>query len=84
MVINYRLRVSEDLRKAFYMHHVLDILLNLLIPVNNIYNGIRSIDDITDLSLYYLDNLYMTIHRSIPEPNDGFIIGYDSIRRYAC
>jgi len=80
IMINYRLRVDECLRKAFYLHHALDVLLNTLIPVNNIFNNVRSLDELVQLALNYLDLLNRTLAR-MPEPNDGFQIKYHEIRK---
>ena len=80
VMVNYRLRIREGLRKAFYMHHVLDTLLNTLIPANNVYGGLRSVRELVDLALHYLDKIYESIPLLIPEPNDGFLKDYDRVR----
>ena len=81
IMINYRLRVDECLRKAFYLHHALDVLLNTLIPINNVFGGVRGVEELVDSALKYLDLIYWTISASASEPNDGFILNYDKIRR---
>lgn len=81
IMINYRLRMDECLRKAFYMHHALDVMLNTLIPINNVFGGVRRVEELVNSALKYLDLIYRTISASASEPKDGFILNYDKIKR---
>jgi len=78
--INHKLRENECLRRAFYMHHILDVLLNTLIPLNNIFGCVKKVEELIGSALNYLDLIFQTISVSMPEPKDGFLLNYDRVR----
>jgi len=79
MVVNYKLRVDECARKAFYLHHALDILLNTLIPANKVFRDLRPLSELVALAADIYIGKYVYSNVVELPLYDGFIVGFSNI-----
>jgi len=78
-VVNYRLREDECARKAFYLHHALDILLNTLIPANKVFGNLRPLSELAVLATDVYIGKYVYSNVVELPYHDGFITNFSSI-----